>query len=243
MKNWIFSLSIFCTTFFVVTPVMAQQSQGPSQQSSDIKTSLYYRIQKGIYNRALKYNDMDMAINALYHLTVMEPQNDSLLFSLAYLYFDSQKFFSSVLTLNDVLMLNPDNIPALEMKAVSLESIGATEKALEAYESLYLKSDENINFLYKVAVFQYDLKRYGESKTNIDILLSKPASDEIKYYFPTEDNQQQEIPMRASLHNMKGLIAKESGNMNEAKKQFGLALEIAPDFYMAKKNLSEISNN
>jgi tetratricopeptide (TPR) repeat protein len=236
MKKLPVVLLIFCTTFFIVIPGMAQQS-------SDIKSSLNYRIQKGIYNRALKYNDAGMAINALYNLTVMEPQNDSILFSLAYLYFDTQKYFSSVLALNDVLMLNPENMAALEMKAVSLERIGATEKALEAYESLYLKSDDNINYLYKVAVFQYDLKRYGESKTNIDILLSKATTDEIKYYFPTEDNKEQEISMRASLHNMKGLIARDSGNPSEAKKQFTIALEIAPEFYMAKKNLEEISGN
>ncbi|MBR9998637.1 MAG: hypothetical protein KFF73_06690 [Cyclobacteriaceae bacterium] len=236
MKKYFVILSVFCTSFIAVTPGMAQQS-------SDIKSSLNYRIQKGIYNRALKYNDVNMAIDALYNLAVMEPQNDSLLFSLAYLYFDSQNYFSSVLTLNDVLMLNPDNISALEMKAVSLERVGATEKALEAYESLYLKSDNNLNYLYKVAVFQYDLKRYGESKTNIDILLSKSESDEIKYMFPNEDDQQQEIPMRASLHNMKGLIARDGGNPTEAKKQFTIALEISPEFFLAKKNLSELSNN
>ncbi len=214
-----------------------------SQQSNDIKNSLYYRIQKGIYNRAIKYSDANMAINALYHLSVMEPQNDSLLYSLAYLYYDNQKFFSAVLTLNDVIFLNPDNIGALEMKAVSLERIGATEKAMETYESLYLKSDDNINYLYKVAVFQYDLKRYNESKTNIDILLSKSKSDEIKYYFPAEADQQQEIPMRAGLHNLKGLIAKDNGNLEEAKKQFAIALQISPEFYVAKKNLDELSTN
>jgi len=235
MRRFIF-LSIFCASFLFATPMRAQQT-------SDIKSSIFYRIQKGIYNRALKYNDVNMAINALYNLAVMEPQNDSLLFSLAYLYFDNQKYFSSVLTLNDVILLNPDNISALEMKAVSLERIGATEKALETYESLYLKSDDNINFLYKVAVFQYDLKRYNESKTNIDILLSKSEADEIKYIFSTEDNQEQEIPMRASLHNLKGLIAKDNGNPDEARKQFSIALEISPEFYLAKKNLQELTSN
>jgi tetratricopeptide (TPR) repeat protein len=231
----LFILSIFFAAIFTFKPVEAQQA-------SEIKNSLYYRIQKAIYNRAVKYNDVDVAINALYNLSMMEPQNDSLLYSLAYLYFDNQKYFSSVLTLNDVLLLNPDNLPALEMKAVGLEQIGAADKALEVYESLYLKSDENINYLYKVTVLQYELKRFNESKTNVDILLSKPKADEIKYVFPTEDNQEQEIPMRASLHNLKGLIAKENGNVDEAKKQFSIALEISPEFYLAKKNLTDLSS-
>ncbi len=234
MKRFLI-LSIFCASIFAVKPVVAQQA-------NEIKSSLYYRIQKGIYNRAIKYNDVNMAINALYNLSMMEPQNDSLLFSLAYLYFDNQNYFSSVLTLNDVLLLNPDNVSALEMKAVSLERIGAKDKALEAYESLYLKSDEDINFLYKVAVLQYELKRFNEARTNVDILLSKPDADQIKYVFPTEDNQEQEVPMRASLHNLKGLIARENGNIEEAKKQLSIALEISPEFYLAKKNLTELSS-
>jgi len=236
MKNKGIIIFIFLLSICLIGPVK-------SQQSNDIKNSLYYRIQKGIYNRAVKYSDIDMAIDALYNLSIMEPQNDSLLYSLAYLYYDNQKYLSAVLTLNDVILLNPENISALEMKAVSLERIGALEKAIETYESLYLKSDDNINYLYKVAAFQYDLKRYNESKTNIDILLSKPKADEIKYYFPTEDDQQQEIPMRAGLHNLKGLIAKDSGNMEEAKKQFAIALQISPEFYIAKKNLEDLSSN
>jgi tetratricopeptide (TPR) repeat protein len=130
---------------------------------------------------------------------------------------------------------------ALEMKAVSLEQIGAFDKSLEDYESLYLKTN-NINFLYKVAIFQYDLKRFKEAKTNIDILLSNKQADEIKIYFPDENKQEQEIVMRASLHNLKGLVAKADGNTEEAKKQFAIALEIQPEFYLARTSLEELLN-
>ena len=101
----------------------------------------------------------------------------------------------------------------------SLEQVGAIDKSLEDYESLYLKAN-NINYLYKMAILQYQLKRYKESKTNIDIMLSKAESDEIKIYFPDENDVDQEVVLRASLHNLKGLISKEEGNLTEAKKQF-----------------------
>ena len=222
--------------------LMAQESTQPQvQEPVNIRQTMVYRLQRGIYNRALKYGDMNMAINALYNICVLEPQNDSLLFLLAYTYFDNQKFFSSTLTLNDVLLLNPDNLQALEMRALSLEQIGALEKSLEDYESLYLKSD-NVSYLYKVAMFQYQLKRFQEAKTNIDILLSKKEADEVKIYFLDENDKQQEILMRAGLHNLKGMMARDEGNVAEAKKQFGIALELQPDFYLAKTNLSEISS-
>jgi tetratricopeptide (TPR) repeat protein len=216
-------------------------AQEETQEPIDIRKTMVYRMQKGIYQRAMKYNDVSTAVNALYNICVLEPQNDSILFGLAYIYFDNQRYLSATLTLNDVLMLNPNNLQALEMKALSLEQIGAIDKSLDDYESLYLKSN-NINFLYKVAIFQYELKRFKEAKTNLDILLSNQKADELKIYFPDENEEQQEIVMRASLHNLKGMIANEEGNIEEAKKQFGIALEVAPDFYMAKKNLIELSN-
>ena len=222
--------------------LMAQEaSQNQGQEPLDIRQTMVYKLQRGIYNRAIKYADVNAAINALYNICVLEPQNDSLLFLLAYSYFDNQRYFSATLTLNDVLLLNPDNLEALEMRAVSLERIGALDKSLDDYESLYLKSD-NISYLYKVAMLQYQLKRFKEAKTNIDILLSKKQADEIKLFFPDENEEQQEVLMRASLHNLKGLIARDEGNVTEAKKQFGIALEVQPEFYVAKTNLQEVSS-
>lgn len=238
MKKVIFSLAVW---MLILVFGQSLQAQDATEDEIDIKQTIIYRLQKGIYHRAMKYNDVNTAINALYNVCMLEPANDSLLFALGYIYFDSQRYLSATLTLTDVLLLNPNRLEALEMKAVSLEQIGAYDKSMEDYESLYLKSN-NINFLYKVAVFQYELKRFKEAKTNIDILLSKPESDEMKIYFPDENEQQQEVVMRASLHNIKGMIAKAEGNITEAKKQFGISLEVQPDFYMAKANLTELSN-
>lgn len=236
MKKVFFTLVLSGSIF------ISMSLESLAQQSTDIKKSLEYRIQRGVYNRAIKYNDADMAISALYNLCTMEPQNDSLLYSLAYLYFDNQRYFSAILACNDLLLLNPENLKAMQMKAVGLEQIGAKDKALEEYESLYLKSDNDINYLYKMAVLDYELKRYQEAKNNIKILMGKDKIDEIKYYFPTENKDQQEISMKASLYNLNGLIALDEGNKDEARQQFGRALEIAPDFYQAKKNMDSLSN-
>ena len=240
MKKAILGIAVWML-LLVMIPTAQAQDDAQAQQQIDIRQTMVYRMQKGIYQRAVKYSDVNAAITALYNICVLEPQNDSILYALAYIYFDNQRYFSATLTLNDVLLLNPNNTQALEMRAVSLEQVGAIDKSLEDYESLYLKAN-NINFLYKMAILQYQLKRYKESKTNIDIMLTKAESDEIKIYFPDENDVEQEVVLRASLHNLKGLIAKEEGNPTEAKKQFGISLEVQPDFYLAKKNYEESSN-
>lgn len=199
-----------------------------------------YRDNLIVYARALKYNDMDVAKNALYNLITMNPGNDSLLFSLSYLYYENQNYISSILVSQDVLRINPNHTDALEISAVGFESIGAKDKALDAYESLYLKKND-VNSLYKMAFLQYDINKLGEAKTTAEILLERKDTDEATLVFNTENQKQVEVPMKASIYNLMGLISKKEGKNEEAKGFFNKALTAAPDFTLAKKNLEELS--
>ncbi len=225
-----------CLLFFILssfgTMIYAQ---------NDIRNSVIYKVQIGVYNRSVKYNDYHQALNALYNLCVLEPQNDSLLIALEYIYFNNREYISAVLVANDALMLNPNNIESREMKAISLEQIGAKDKAIEEYESLYLKNNQHLNYLYKTAFLQYEIQRYKEARTNADILLSINDIDSLEITFPKGETEQQQVPMRASLLNLKGLIEQAMGNKEEAKKQFSAALVILPDFYLARKNLDSLA--
>ena len=225
------SIVLFLAVFGVAPEIQAQQDEANS-----IRNSPLYRIQVAVYNRAMKYSDMNQAVTALYNLCILDTQNDSLLYNLAFLYFDQQNYISTVLTLNDVLMLNSSNLDAQEMKAISLDRLGAKDKALEEYESLYLKNND-INYLYKVAFSQYELKRYKECVTNIGIMLEGSTVDDEILVFADAENQQQEIPMRASLLNLRAMVEQNLGNKEEARKFFNEALTIAPDFYLCKENL------
>lgn len=200
-----------------------------------------YREGLMIYARAMRYNDVDVAKNALYSLVNLNPRSDSLLFSLAYLYFDQQNYISSILVSQDVLRINPDHQAALEISAVSYENIGARDKALESYETLYLKNN-SVNVLYKMAFLQYETKKYSEAKTSAEILLGKKEATETKLVFPVDDQKQQEVPMIASVYNLLGLISKEEGNVTQARNYFNKALESAPEFALAKNNLQELND-
>ncbi|MFC2126554.1 tetratricopeptide repeat protein, partial [Bacteroidota bacterium] len=218
---------------------IAPEIQAQQDEENSIRNSPIYRIQAAVYNRAIKYSDVNQAITALYNMCVLDPQNDSILYNLAFLYFDQQNYISSVMTLNDVMMLNSNNLNAQEMKAISLDRLGAKDKALEEYESLYLKNND-INFLYKVAFSQYELKRFKECITNINIMLEGSVVDEELLIFADAENQQQEIPMRASLLNLRALVEQDQGNKEEARRYFNEALEIAPEFYLGKENLKKL---
>ena len=140
--------------------------------AQDAKTSPAYQQQKTVYELGKKYGDVTTSRNALYNLVALDPSDASLLDSLAYMYYEYQQYTSCLLVCLDILKINPDHLAALEMSAVSYENIGLKDKALTAYESIYLRNN-SIYTLYRIAVLQYDLDRPGESITNIKILLEK----------------------------------------------------------------------
>ncbi len=136
----------------------------------------------------------------------------------------------------DLLKIDDDNIAALEIAAVSLENIGAIERSVSYYESLYLLTNDLFT-LYKAAYLQYGLKRFTEADNSIKMLLSARKIDEVKLNFPKKDNTQQEVPLRAAVLNLKGLMALEQNNKAEALVQFNEALKILPDFELAQENI------
>ena len=192
------------------------------------------------YVTALRWNDYEVAKDALYDLIMENPQNDSLIFNLAYYYYENQNYPSSVLVSQQLLARNPKNAAALEISAVGYEYMGVPERSLQNYESLYLLTN-NITTLYKMAFLQFDLKRYAECLTSIDILLTNKDLDAAKVVFNDVENKQKEYPMKVAVINLKGLAVQEHlGDKAAAKKLYEEALALAPDFVLAKQNLAKV---
>lgn len=231
MKKFVLAFLLFTITF----SLKAQDSTNVQQ---DGRPSIYWLFHNN-YNLAQKYNDMAEAKSALYSLINIEPQNDSLKFSLAYMYFDNQQYPSTILVCIDILARNPQHAPSLEMTAISYENLGLKEKALLNYEKLYHATD-NIETLYKLTFVQYELERYGECDVNIDILINNSEIDDKTMVFQLSDTEQKEFPLRVAILNLMGLVKKAQGDKAEAREAFNRVLAIAPDFVFATNNLAEL---
>jgi tetratricopeptide (TPR) repeat protein len=217
------------------TQVQQKQTQ-PAKQAVNPLTEHFYKK----YVTAIQWNDYDVAKDALYDLIMENPQNDSLIFSLAYYYYENQKYASAVLVSQQLLARNPKNTAALEISAVGYEVMGVPDRSLQSYESLYLLTN-NISTLYKMSFLQFDLKRYAECLASIDVLLANKEIDTVKVVFNDVENKPKEYPMKVAVLNLKGLAVQEHlGDKEAAKKLFGDALAIAPDFVMAKQNLAKV---
>jgi len=208
---------------------------GKIQAQDDIRNVFLFT-----YERALKYNDRFEAKSALYKLLAMDPQNDSLLSTLAYLYFEAGQYASNVIICIDVLDINPRNTGALEMSGVSYENLGLKDKSLENYEKLYLITND-FEVLYKMAFLQYEVGKFQQAATNIEILLSKTEAEESTVFY-TINEEEKEFPIKAAIYNVQGLVNQSLDNKDAARTSFEESLKISPDFVYAKQNLDSLKN-
>lgn len=215
------------------------QSDVPSTTEKGSNKSPIYWLYDAHYRMAIQYSDYAEAKSALYNLVLLEPENDSLRYNLAYMYFDDSKFASTILACNDITAINPNHLGALELSAISFENLGLKDKALAKYEKLFMVTS-NLSALYKMSFLQYDLKKYAEATVNIDMLLEHKDIGEANVVFSDEDNTKKEYPMKVAVLNLKGLVNVAVGNKEIAKQAFNDALAIAPDFKLAKSNLDEL---
>jgi len=192
------------------------------------------------YNMALMFNDYSEAKGAIYDLMALEPNNSAYLDSLAFMYFEFRQYASSALASNEALKYNPRNSLLLQVAAQSFDQLGATDKALNAYQRLYNITDDAF-VLFEIANKQYTIKNYDEAMINTELLLGKQAVNVQQVMIKNSEDQDVEVPFKAVVHNLQGLIAKDQGNAQDAKKYFNSALKIAPNYALAKENLNAMN--
>ena len=89
------------------------------------------------------YGDNAVAAASMYAIINIEGPQSTYKDSLAYMYFNDAKYISSFLVTNDILKYKPDNLELLEINAISVENMGALEKAVEVYSNLLSKTKKN----------------------------------------------------------------------------------------------------
>ena len=198
-----------------------------------------FEIQKSIYEKAKAYNDPSVAISALYNMVAIQPDNVMLKDSLMREYLAISQWAPTYMISREILDIQPNNLFALEVSCISLQNLGLKQQALNEYESLYLKTDR-IDVLYTISFIQFELGNFNESLTNLDILMNKDMTQEMTVSVSKDENNRQEIPIKAQLNYLKSLIYIEQKNIELARKSLNEAISISPDFQNAINKLKTL---
>ena len=196
-------------------------------------------IDKLIMRQALAYGDNTIATNSIYSIIAKEGVNSTYKDSLAYIYFGARKFSSCYLVSTDILSRDGNKQDIMEMQAISLESIGAIDKAAQVYAKLTVKSNNNFH-AYKLANLYYSMKKNKEALMAINKAEELKDSGEMKVTYAINKTHNQEVSLAAGIANLKGLIEFDMKDNAAAKISFEKALSLQPDFVLAKENLQAI---
>jgi tetratricopeptide (TPR) repeat protein len=221
---------------FCASTTLAQTADSVVRLDPKLKRTLNVEDQAA-YQLALRFNDVSVAKSSLYSLIVRNPEDIRYVQMLASVYYEAGQAMSAALVSLEVLKVDDKNIAALEIAANSLEQVGALERALPHFETLYLLAGDNFS-LYKSGFLQYSLKKYPEALNSMNMLVKNAKPDE-KVGFPKSQVETQEISMKAAALNLKGMIYLDQGSKTEAKAAFQEAISLDPDFDFAKENLAK----
>ncbi|MBI9041413.1 hypothetical protein [Lutibacter sp.] len=214
---------LYLFTFILTASVIAQTTNNLDLEKQKLK-------------EALKYGDKTVAANSMFSLIALEGPTSTYRDSLAYLYFNERNFVSCFLVTNDLLKNNPENVDILEMNAISLESIGALEKAIEKYKSLLIKSNNNYH-AYKIAGLQFAMNKFDEALVSVKKADQLSDKAEVNVNFQVNKNYNQNVPLKPAIAYLQGLIELNLDKKAEAKLSFQRALKLFPEFTLAKSKL------
>jgi len=194
------------------------------------------KTEKEIIKNAKDMGDPSVAAYSMYKLIVLEGANSTYKDSLAYIYYSSRKYGSCFLMSNEVLKRDPKNQAILELKAISLESLGAIDKSLETYAELFSLSNNNFHG-YSLAKLQLAMKQNAEAYATINKVEGLNDSGNYKVTFSINQNHTQQVELLAAIPYLKGVIEEVLEKPTEAKLSYNKALKIQPDFVIAKEKL------
>jgi tetratricopeptide (TPR) repeat protein len=228
--------------FYLIGMVMVlSRTMAQEMEKKDTLPPFEFQRQMYIYSLASKYNDHQTAKTALYNILSLTPGNTTVMDSLAVLYYQLQEYVPAALMCQDILSLNPSDMLAAEIGAVSFESLGVPGKAIPLYEKLYLNNND-INILYQITSLQINEKRYEEALVNIDAILQNNESNNIQLLFTLKDGRNMQAPMKAAAYRLLGLLEADRGNTESALAAYDKALEITPIFESVKDLKADLTS-
>lgn len=216
--------------------VWAQKSNKKKSPSMPSKASEAHAL----YSLASRYQDRLTQLYALYYLILQEPDKaNTWKDTLAQLYFSLQMYPQAIAVADELLAQNPKTQHLQRIRALSYLFQRDNKKALEEYEKLYELSEDPQD-LYQIITLQYNLQRFGECSANIERLLNMPQADNQTIELTVPNGTLESVPLKAATYNVKGVLLRMQKEYTKAEEAFQKALEIKPDFTLAKGNLEDL---
>ena len=186
---------------------------------------------KTYYKQMKSQGDVQGVINALTHLSILEP-NTATKDTLAIYYMNEGKYIQALNTIG-VEKNESDSDIAVEVKAVSLQELNQPVQALEHYEEMF-KRNRNILIAYELADLKIQTNDLLGATSNITYGIANSKDDIGKAYYDSQPAYQ--VPVKAAFIYLKALVKFRENtetNIDAAIVLLDEALQLAPNFRRA----------
>lgn len=193
------------------------------------------------YNLAMQNGDYPTAITLEYLRLAKDTTDAGIKDTLAALYFAQGRFDKTVTLGNQVLAREPYNLKARMLVAVSQQQLGNYADALDHMQIIYAQT-KNTADLYAIAQLQYLLQRFGECNQSLDNIISDRDSRSQQVTMNDPGGKTEIVHIITAAYYMKGEIAQQMNQINDAEKYFQQALLYNPDFHLAQTEIDNFNS-
>ena len=225
-------MKILYTALVIIMMGMSVSAQTSNQEA--------IAIEKKIIAKAKSIGDPGVAAYSMYKLIALEGDNSTYKDSLTYMYYSARKYGSCFMMASEVLKRDPKNEAMLELKASSLESLGALDKAMETYKELFDLTNNNYHG-YNLSKLQLSMNKFEEAYATIKKVEGLNDTGKVQVNFSINQTHTQQIELIAAIPYLKGLIEEELKKNDEAKLSYQKALKIQPEFVLAKEKMDKLN--
>ncbi|MGH1437240.1 MAG: hypothetical protein ACRBG0_22560 [Lewinella sp.] len=197
-------------------------------------------VYQKMYESATNYGDWSTATVALHGLLALDGEQElgSWKDSLAYVYLNMNGYGASEKLCSEILADQPDNVGIREVRAVSRRNLGLVKGAMADYETLLLETS-NPFCAYYLAELQMGQDSLAQALKTLQIAERLDVKETDWVQLPVTKTQYQAVPLRAAVYHIKGLVLQNlntAENKEHALAAYDKAIELFPDFYLAKNN-------
>jgi tetratricopeptide (TPR) repeat protein len=192
-----------------------------------------------IYKNARSVSDNATAINALYEIMYIDSNEFVYIDSTVVLYFEDQQFEKCIKAAKRSLKYHI-YLQTVKHGFFASKKISKSEDLLLFGEFLLEAEPENLEAIYDMAVHSFRTKKLTECKQYLDRVSSNPTSTIIQHEQVQSDGTAISVPLSVSVTNLLGVYYWETGQMDQARTMFELALAKVPEYDVAKENLNGI---
>ena len=235
---------IIAISIVLLISSLTVEAIGQKKKKEVLKSPAAVNIDSVAQQIAINAGDYNQAITFGYRILAKDPENINRVFQLAQLYYAAQNYemslrFSSIVVNKDSLKKQS----AMELAALNLLGLKATDKAVELYKAMATEFNHP-SYLYEASVLAYQTKKLDDCITILNTVLKDTTAQKQTIVMSRENAVgkviKEEINLIAAALNILGVVSLEKENYTEAKKYFGNALAIQPNFILAENNLKEV---